>query len=149
MPTSSSAESPAPAPVSARLGYLLKHAQLAFAEHSAPALAPLRINGRELAVLAVLGGPQPLAQHQAAGRLGVDRTSMVDLIDELERKNLVGRTPDPGDRRRNLVQLTAHGRSVLEQGTRAAEEAERRFLRALSPAEQEQFRSMLRRVVGD
>jgi DNA-binding MarR family transcriptional regulator len=139
---------PAEPAVQHRLGYLLKHANLAFAEHSASALASLQINGRELAVLTVLSADQPLAQHQAAGRLGVDRTTMVDLVDELERKALVSRGPDPSDRRRNLVHLTAKGRRVLTDGALAAEQAERQFLTALSPAEQDQFRSMLRRILG-
>jgi DNA-binding MarR family transcriptional regulator len=131
-----------------RLGYLLKHAQLGFAEHSTPALAPLQINGRELAVLTVLDAPEPLAQQQAGHRLGLDRTTMVAMVDELERKHLVRREPDPNDRRRNLVTLTAAGHHALEHGALAAEEAERQFLAALTPAEQDQFTSMLRRVLG-
>src|SRR4051812_18676719 len=78
------APSPQVTAVRHRLGYLLKHAQLALAEHTGPALEPLAINGRELAILTVLGGSERLSQQQAAGRLGVDRTSMVDLIDSLE-----------------------------------------------------------------
>ena len=139
---------PAAPHVPHRLGYLLKHAQLAFTEQSAPALAPLEINGRELAVLTVLSTPEPLAQQQAASRLGVDRTTMVDLVDELERKLLVQRQPDPGDRRRNLIHLTASGQTALTQGTLAAQKAEQQFLSALSPVEQEAFKSMLRRILG-
>jgi DNA-binding MarR family transcriptional regulator len=131
-----------------RLGYLLKHAQLALGEQTGPALAPLGINGRELAVLTVLGASEALAQQQAAGRLGVDRTTMVDLVDELERKQLVERRSDPDDRRRNLVHLTATGRRALEQGSRVTREAEQTFLAALDPAEADQFRSMLQRVLG-
>jgi len=131
-----------------RLGYLLKHANLALSELTGPALAPLGINGRELAVLTVLGAAEALAQQQAAGRLGVDRTTMVDLVDELERKQLVERRSDPDDRRRNLVFLTATGRRALEQGSQAAREAEQTFLAALDPAEADQFRAMLQRVLG-
>ena len=130
-----------------RLGYLLKHAQLALGEHTGPALAPLGITGRELAVLTVLGAAEPLAQHQAAGRLAVDRTTMVELVDGLERKGLVERRPDPGDRRRNLVHLTAAGRRTLDEGGRAARDAERTFLAALAPAEADQLRDMLQRVL--
>jgi DNA-binding MarR family transcriptional regulator len=139
---------PAEPAVQHRLGYLLKHTNLTFAEHSSSALAALQINGRELAVLSVLSTDEPLAQQQAAGRLGIDRTTMVDLVDELEGKALVSRGPDPRDRRRNLVHLTAKGHQVLTDGTLAADEAERQFLTALSPAEQDQFRSMLRRILG-
>jgi DNA-binding MarR family transcriptional regulator len=130
-----------------RLGYLLKHAQIAFAERSTAALGPLGVTGRELAVLTVLGAGEALAQQQAAGRLGVDRTTMVDLVDALERKALVERRSDPGDRRRNLVHLTEHGRSVLESGEQVSREAEREFLGVLGAEEALVFRELLRRVV--
>jgi DNA-binding MarR family transcriptional regulator len=130
------------------LGYLLKHAQLMLGEHTGPALAPSGITGRELAVLSVLGAGEALAQHEAAGRLGVDRTTMVDLVDTLEGKGLVERRPDPADRRRNLVHLTEKGRHVLSEGGRAARAAEDAFLSRLAPGEAEQLRAMLRRVVG-
>ena len=131
-----------------RLAYLLKHAQLALGEHTGPALAPFGITGRELAVLTVLGEAEALAQHQAAGRLGVDRTTMVELVDGLERKGFVERRPDPGDRRRNLVHLTPAGRHALDEGGRASRDAEQTFLAALDPAEAVQLRTMLQRVLG-
>ena len=130
-----------------RLGYLLKHAQLALASHTAAALEPLGVNGRELAVLTVLGtGPAP-AQQQAAAQLGVDRTTMVDLVDALESKGLVERRSDPGDRRRNLVHLTEKGRKVLDEGERAYREAERAFLGGLGDDEARRLKSLLRRVL--
>jgi DNA-binding MarR family transcriptional regulator len=131
-----------------RLGYLLKHAQIGLAERSAAALGPLGINGRELAVLTVLGAGEPLAQQQAAGQLGVDRTTMVDLVDALERKELVERRSDPGDRRRNLVHLTERGRSVLETGGRLSRQVEREFLGALTEPEAQQLKALLQRVVS-
>src|ERR671930_455072 len=81
------------------LGYLLKHAWLRSQEVTGPALAPYGIGGRELAVLLLLAEGESLSQQQAAGRLEVDRTTMVALLDELEAKGLVARRPHPGDRR--------------------------------------------------
>lgn len=131
-----------------RLGYLLKHAHQALGEHTGPALAPWGINGRELAALTTLATAEAPAQNQAADRLGVDRTTMVDLIDGLQRKHLVERRPDPGDRRRNLIHLTEAGRHTMVQANIAVDEAERTFLSGLNSAEAVQFRSMLQRVLG-
>jgi DNA-binding MarR family transcriptional regulator len=140
---------PAVAPPSGqRLVQLLKHAQLALGDLTGRALAPLQITGRELAVLVVLGGQEPLSQQQAAGRLGVDRTTMVDLVDGLEQKDLVERRPDPSDRRRNIVQLTADGQHALREGGRAALEAERQFLAPLNPPEAAQLTAALQRVLA-
>lgn len=137
-----------PAELTGRLGYLLKHAQLRLAELNAEALGPHGVTGRELAVLIVLGGGEPASQQQAAGRLGIDRTTMVSFVDTLEGKGLVARRPDPDDRRRNVVVLTAHGRDVLSRATRASDEAERRFLAPLSRTAAEQLRRALRQVIG-
>lgn len=130
-----------------RLGYLLKHAQARITELSAQALEPHGINGRELAMLIVLAGREPPSQGEAAGRLHVDRTTMVGFVDALEAKGLVARRPDPGDRRRNVVVLTAGGEDTLRRARVAAAEAEARFLAPLSAADADQFRRALRELV--
>ncbi|MFI7698791.1 MarR family winged helix-turn-helix transcriptional regulator [Nonomuraea sp. NPDC049480] len=130
-----------------RLGYLLKHANLRLAELTGPALEPHGIDGREFAVLSALGGPEPLSQLEVAQRLRVDRTTMVGLVDGLERKKLVGRRPDPGDRRKNLVELTEHGRETLDGATRAVDGAEEAFLAGLPEDEARLLRDLLDRLV--
>ena len=134
--------------LASRLGYLLKHAQLRLAQESARALAPFGIDGRELAVLVVLAAQNPLSQLEAAGRLGVDRTTMVALVDALEQKGLVERRRSPQDRRRNTVQLTPVGQDCLRRAEQAREEMERRFLAPLVPADAEQLVRALRTLVA-
>ena len=129
-----------------RLGYLLKHAQSALAARTAAALEPLNINGRELAVLSVLGAAEPLAQQQAATRLSVDRTTMVDLVDTLERKGMVERRSDPADRRRNLVHLTPEGEKTLAEGNRRTREIERALL---TDGEADDLKRLLRRLLAN
>jgi DNA-binding MarR family transcriptional regulator len=131
-----------------RLGYLLKHAQLRFAELNAAAMEPFGITGRQLAVLIAIDNRSPQSQQEVAGRLGVDRTTMVALIDELEQKRLVDRYPSPGDRRKNVVVLTATGLETLEKAGRAGDEAERRFLAALSETDAAAFRRLLSALVA-
>jgi DNA-binding MarR family transcriptional regulator len=133
---------PLPA-VRARLGYLLKHAQQRLAEFTAPALAPFGITGRELAVLMSIDDLTPLSQQDVADRLGVDRTTMVTLIDGLEDKDLVVRRPDAEDRRRNVVVLTGAGQATMAEAAEAAEAAEQRFLDQLSAAEVAALRAAL------
>jgi DNA-binding MarR family transcriptional regulator len=129
------------------LGYLLKHAQLQLAELTAEALAPYGITGRELAVLRVLAGGEPSSQQQAAGRLGIDRTSMVAFHDTLEGKGLVARRPDASDRRRNVVVLTAAGHDTLRRAARASDDAEQRFLAPLAPPAAEQLKRALHDLI--
>ena len=130
----------------ARLGYLLKHAFLDLEELHAVHMAGCAVNVRELSVLLLLNGREPESQQQAAERLGVDRTTMVGLLDGLESKGLVVREPDQADRRRNVVVLTDAGRSALTDGTAASDEAERQLLAGLSPMEAQRLRDLLARV---
>jgi DNA-binding MarR family transcriptional regulator len=134
-------------PLADRMAVLLKHARETLAGLTGPALAPYGIDGRSLAVLTVLAGPRPLSQLEAAQRLGVDRTTMVALIDGLEDKELVRRSPDPGDRRRNIVDLTERGRQVFERATAASADAERRFLAPLGEREVATLKAALRSLI--
>ena len=126
------------------LHYLLKHAQMRLAELTGPALAPFGINGRQCAVLLAIAEQAPSSQHDISERMGVDRTTMVALVDELEAKGLVERRPDPRDRRKNVVALTEAGRTTLEEAARAVDGAERHFLGPLSDDEAAAFREALR-----
>ena len=129
-----------------RLTYLLKHALIELDGLHHELLAPAGVSARELAVLLLLDAREPESQQQAAQRLGVDRTTMVALLDALEAKGLVARRPDATDRRRNVVELTDDGRTTLRQATRASDEAERRLLAALDDDEATQLRELLTRL---
>lgn len=126
-----------------RLGYLFKHAQLQLVELTTAALEPFGIDGRQLAVLVVLGSGEPASQQEAAQRLGIDRTTMVAFVDALEGKGLVVRRPHAEDRRKNVVELTETGRDVLRRASKASDAAERRFLAPLSAPLARQLREAL------
>ena len=110
-------------------------------------MRPHGITGRQCAVLIAIDDQEPQSQQEVARRLGLDRTTMVALIDELETKNLVSRSPAPDDRRKNVVALTAHGRETLTAALAATTEAENNFLAPLSRADAETFRRLLAIVV--
>jgi DNA-binding MarR family transcriptional regulator len=133
--------------LTSRLGYLLKHAYLRLTEASTHALAPFGIDGRELAVLAVLATQYPLSQLEAAGRLGIDRTTMVTLIDTLEAKGLVERHRSAQDRRKNAVQLTSMGQDCLRQAEQARKEMEHQFLAPLSHSDADRLVRALQTLV--
>jgi DNA-binding MarR family transcriptional regulator len=135
-------------PMTERLGYLLKHAQLRFFELSASVFAPLGVSGQEAAVLRAIDSPEPLSQGDVARRMRIDRTTMVALIDDLERKGFAQRRQDPGDRRKNVVELTGAGRETLRLANEAAGEAEQAFLSPLLPDERDRFITALRALLS-
>jgi DNA-binding MarR family transcriptional regulator len=133
---------------SERLGYLLKHAQLQFGELVGAALAPLGIDGRQWAALLCLEDQRRSSQAELARWLGIDRTTMVALIDDLETKGLVERRPHTDDRRKNTVELTAAGRDVRRRAARLVDDCERRFLAALTERQAQQLRRALQAVIA-
>ncbi|MEV7095790.1 MarR family transcriptional regulator [Amycolatopsis sp. NPDC051045] len=136
-----------PPAVTHRLGYLLKHAQLRLAELAEPLYAPLGVTGRQLALLTLFGDGPARSQQDGAARLGVDRTTMVALVDELEAKGLVRREVAPGDRRKRLVTLTSEGERVREAGAEVTRQAEALLLEPLSAEDAERLRAALHLVV--
>ena len=76
----------------------------------------------------------------------LDRTTMVSLLDGLERKTLVTRRADPADRRRNVVELTGTGQTVLEEATRASDVAEQQLLADLGERDVTRLRELLQRI---
>jgi DNA-binding MarR family transcriptional regulator len=135
-----------PAELTDRIGYLLKHAQLRFQEIQRHALTPLSLDGRLLAVLITAEHAGPCPQLRLAEKLGVDRTTMVDLVDRLAASGFVERRADPDDRRARLIHLTTRGRQALAAGIAASDEVEQQFLAALSDADQRGFRRALSRL---
>ena len=85
---------------------------------------------------------------QAAARLGIDRTTMIGLLDSLERKDLVARRPDAGDRGRNVVVLTESGQTTLRVATEARDAAQRELPAQLDEHEPAWLRALLTRLTS-
>ena len=99
---------------------------------------------------ALCGAAEPTPRNQAelAKHLGLDRTVMVYLVDDLEAADLVERVPDPKDRRSKLVRATPEGIARLCDLRKVTATAEADLLAGFSPAETELLRSLLQRIVS-
>jgi DNA-binding MarR family transcriptional regulator len=126
------------------LGYLIKHAHLQLEERTDAALARLGVTSRDLGALRVIAGGEAASQQEVAGVLGVDRTSMVALLDTLESRGIVARRPSEHDRRRNVVELTGTGRRLFEQAEAASLAVERDFTASLGAQGAAKLRHALR-----
>ena len=102
----------------------------------------------DYAVLHHLDAQGALAQRELAGALRIQPSNIVALLDELERRGLLERSPDPGDRRRHRVELTDGGRRTLERASRAARAAEADLLAPLTATERRRFHSCLVRLTA-
>jgi DNA-binding MarR family transcriptional regulator len=95
----------------------------------------------------IASASQNLATNQAvmAAQLGIDRTMLTYLIDELEAAGLVSRQPDPQDRRNRRVTATGAGRALWRDRRCALVRAESEILAALGD-EAPVFKRRLQRV---
>ena len=131
------------------LGYLLKHAHLALEQRAQVALADVGVTVRDLGALRVIAGGEAQSQQEVAAVLGVDRTSMVALLDALELQGIIARRPSEQDRRRNIVALTDHGWERFRQAEGLYSETEREFTAALGDAGAAGLRQALRTVLRE
>ncbi|CAM3397953.1 MarR family winged helix-turn-helix transcriptional regulator [Isoptericola cucumis] len=102
--------------------------------------------GRGYEVLSAVTREAPPTQAALAARLGIDRTVMTYLLDELVGCDLVERRPDPADRRARRIAVTDHGRAVLADLDARVRAAEDRLLAGLEPAERDALRHLLARA---
>jgi DNA-binding MarR family transcriptional regulator len=118
----------------------------AYARASEHALHDLPGGPRGYQVLTAAVGEPPHNQGAIAEELGMDRTVLTYLIDDLERLELVIRQPDPADRRSRLVVATAQGRAAWQQRHDALRHVEAHLLSPLSPAETTTFLTLLQQL---
>lgn len=99
-------------------------------------------------LLAALEEFGPASQAALGRRTGIDRSDIVATVNELAERGLVERSPDPDDRRRNVITVTPAGVRQLEVLDRLLAGAQEELLAALTGAEREQLMGLLTRVAG-
>ncbi|MCX4963379.1 MarR family transcriptional regulator [Streptomyces sp. NBC_00654] len=95
------------------------------------------------AVLASLQDLGPGSQALLSRRTGIYRSDMVGVLNELAERGFVERAPDPADRRRNIITISARGRRQLRLLDDVLDGLHDELLAPLTPAEREQFTRLL------
>ncbi|WP_052848968.1 MarR family winged helix-turn-helix transcriptional regulator [Streptomyces avicenniae] len=122
-------------PLADHTGYLLHKAGVLLLQHAERAMEPLGLRARPYYVLAALKDNSALSQQDLSRLLSLDPTTMVAVVDDLERRGLVERRRDTADRRRYRVGLTGAGRDLLARADRAVSTAEDEFFQDLTPGQ--------------
>lgn len=127
--------------------FMLSWAGQALTAEHASGLARLGISPRAHCVLlrARAGG---LTQRQLGELCGIDKTTMVVTLDQLETAGLARRRPSPSDRRARLVEVTAEGEKVLGQAQRIAARIQEDVLATLPELDRAIFLRAIVSLVG-
>lgn len=137
-----------PAALGVDLALLLTKAQHALHTEHTAALAEIGITPRAYCVMSKALECER-TQIQLAEVCGLDKTTMVVTLDELEAAGLAERQPAPTDRRARIVSVTEAGRQKVTEGKQIVARVHDDVLATLPPGQREAFVDGLVRLVED
>lgn len=128
------------------VGYHLRMTQVMVFKDFDRELAGLDITPAIFGVLEILSHNKGLTQTRLANAIGLDRSSLVPLLDKLQKRDLVSREASTKDRRSNHLFLTPEGKSLLAKADKRVKLHEKRMLTSLTKAETKQLFKLLMKV---
>jgi DNA-binding MarR family transcriptional regulator len=127
-------------------GFLISRMGMVAQKRFSERIAAVGVTPRGWGALNVLDTEGVITQHALCTCMGMDPSSMVATIDELEDKGLVERRRNPKDRRAHALHVTAAGRKTLSDGRKLARRAQDELLAPLDQGEREQLHELLLRL---
>ena len=137
----------ASAPVTEFAGQLFFRLWRATHTRTAELLGPVGLTPALFALLNVIGARQGAIQQELGSALGIDRSTMVSLIDQLENAGLARRRPSPLDRRAREIAITPKGRRLLQRARGLISQVEDEVLAGLTAEERGALLALLRRAL--
>lgn len=132
------------------VGYGLRRAQLAVFQHFARAMAETmgadRVSPGEFGVLALIEANSGINQTSLATAVGADRSTMVPILDRLEKRGLIERRKVPGDRRAHALALGDVGRKRMAEFRATVRAHEARITAGMSADERALLIDLLGRL---
>ena len=128
------------------VGFHLRQAQIAVFRDFAATMGALDISPGLFAVLVLIDGNAGLKQSELAKAVHLDRSTVVSVVDNLERRGLVARHAAANDRRSNALRLTANGATLLKKLKRRVADHEKRLARDLDAGEKAMLVALLQRI---
>jgi len=101
----------------------------------------------QYAALAAIGHQPDIDATRLSQLIALDRSTTGSVLERLEAKSLVLRSPSPEDRRIKLLRLSDSGRTLLRNVDAAVERAQQRIVAPLRPQERKTFIRLLTQLV--
>jgi DNA-binding MarR family transcriptional regulator len=131
-------------PVTEFAGQLFFRLWRATHTRTAEVLGSLGLTPALFALLNVVGAREGAIQQELGSALGIDRSTMVSLIDQLEGAGLATRRPSATDRRAREIALTSKGRRLLQRARGLIAQVEDEVLAGLTAEERGELLMLLR-----
>jgi DNA-binding MarR family transcriptional regulator len=128
------------------LGYNLRRAQIEMWRDFLQTVGDGEVRPGLYSLILLVGANPGIAQIELANYLGVDKASIVALIDRLEDAGWMLRKRSTEDRRRHGIFLTPSGGKKLAQLKREVCTHDKRFADRFTPAEYSQLLEFLQRI---
>jgi DNA-binding MarR family transcriptional regulator len=135
-----------PAQVRRSIGYAIRRAQMRVYEEFFNALADFDTTPTRYTLMLLIRENPGIRSVDLARVLGVARSRMVKLIDDLESRNLISRQTHHSDRRNRILALTAQGECTLVQLEQVVERHEAQLTEGLNEIERERLLGLLWRI---
>jgi MarR family transcriptional regulator, organic hydroperoxide resistance regulator len=130
---------PRPEPSRADLAAMMTPLSRALIAAELPILRAHELSMWGYVVLNALIDEPVRTQAALAQAIGADKTRIIGVLDGLQERGLIERTPDPADRRAHLLEITAAGRELRDAVRADIQRGEERVLAKLTPADRRAF----------
>jgi DNA-binding MarR family transcriptional regulator len=135
-------------PVTEFAGQLFFRIWRATHTRAAEVLGSVGLTPALFALLNVIGSREGAIQQELGSALGIDRSTMVSLIDQLESAGLARRRPSATDRRAREIAITPKGRRLLQRARGLIAQVEDQVLAGLTATERDELLTLLRRALS-
>jgi MarR family transcriptional regulator, lower aerobic nicotinate degradation pathway regulator len=138
-----------PAALNPRFGFLAAKVAELCAEVFIAELEPLNVSIRAAGILIMLAEGGSQSQFDVGRQLRLERSTLTNAIDELERAGHLTRQRHPSDRRLNALELTESGRHASQLAKRASERTAEKLLNPLPASRRAQMIRDLQRILAN
>ena len=134
------------ADLEALVGYNLKRAYVIIQTDFRKALGRDGLGPRAFAALSLVAQFPNITQSELARRLGIERSGLVAIVDDLEARAYLQRTNVPNDRRVQALVATDTGHEAYTTALKAVRDHEARLLQDFSPEESQTLIALLKKI---
>lgn len=128
------------------IGYNLKRAYVIVRTDFRETLGEDGLSARVFSALSLTVRFPNITQSELARMMGIERSGLVAIVDELEARKFLRRAPVPGDRRVQALVPTEAGRAAYRKAIKAVRAHEDRLFADMTEGEKDTLLALLRKI---